>query len=208
MRTVQNAVWSTNIDICSFAPCFSSRKILFSQTCNSHRKFLQRFSQPSSLCIDVLARSHFLSINKTFLFLCVQVAKTVQEFEVPWCFLLLADIQRSCPRLAIYVSKSVNQKELCDGRARIICHVVPGRHATIFGHVLVIIRQDDARSRIFIFLAISRSFYFLAWNQWRPRDGIIHLIVASKYLKWKTFHWRPNEIIWYLAWSLLCNWID
>lgn len=89
----------------------------------------------------------------------------MQKFEVPRCFLLLTDTKRACPKLALYVSKSVNQKELCDGRTRMRCHVVRCRHATIFSHDLVIIRfanTDKMMLDVSLYFFSDFSFLFSA----------------------------------------------
>lgn len=106
-----------------------------------------------------------LVVHQHIFFVCLsmQVAKTVQEFEVPGCFLLLTDIQGTCSKLTIYVSKSVNQKELCDGRTRVRCHAVLCCHATMFSHVLLIIKfnkhkQDDGRYQFLNFQRFLCSF--------------------------------------------------
>lgn len=49
-------------------------------------------------------------------FMSVQVVKAVQTFEATRYFILLSVVQGACSRIAVYVSKCVDQEEFCDGR--------------------------------------------------------------------------------------------
>lgn len=73
-------------------------------------------------------RFRFEGINTVFM--SVQVVKAVQTFEVTRYFILLSVVQGACSRIAVYVSKCVDQEEFCDGRTWMTCHVDPYCHTT------------------------------------------------------------------------------